>query len=107
MRITPDLPFDFIDETPGNKNDMCLLVDDDWLIDTEVCYYIQERKSQWHLYMLYIAVDNPLKFICRKLDTYFSEKKAMTFAKIFQRGIRKDARGVLKTNTNAFNFCDN
>ena len=34
-------------------------------------------------------------------------KKALTFAKILQRGIRKDARGTLKSNRNAFNICAN
>jgi len=107
MHITPDLPLKVIQEISGSRLDLALLKNEKWLINTEVCYWIQERKSQWHLNMLYISIDDPLKFICRKIDTYNSEKKAITFAEILQRGIRKDTRGILKTNRNAFNFCDN
>ncbi len=107
MRIPPNLPFNVTAEVPGKRVDLTLFENDKWLMNTEVCYWLQERKGQWHLAMIYIAIDNPLKFICRKIDTYNSEKKAITFAKILQRGIRKDARGTLKTNRNAFNFCNN
>ncbi len=107
MSIPPDFPFKITTETPGECADLSLLVKDKWLMNTEVCYWLQERRGQWHLAMLYIAVDNPLQFICRKIDTYTSEKKAITFAKILQRGIRKDARGTLKTNRDAFNICQN
>ena len=69
--------------------------------------HLRHYKSQWHLTMIYIAIENPFKLICRKIDTYSSETKALTFAKILQRGIRKDARGTLKTNLDAFHLCDN
>ena len=79
MHISPDLPFHTTDEVPGARIDLTLLGDDKWLMNTEVCYWLQERKSQWHLTMLYIAIENPLKFICRKIDTYHSEKKGNYF----------------------------
>ena len=107
MHLPPDIPFNITDEVAGKPIDLKLLVDDKWLMNTEVCYWIQEQNSLWHLSMLYISTDNPFKFICKKIDTYNSEKKAITFAKILQRGIGKDARGTLKTNRNAFNFCNN
>lgn len=107
MFISPDIPFYSTSETPGEKLDFKLLKEDKWLINTEVKYLLQEKKSQWHLTMVYIAIENPLKFICKKIDVYNSEKKATTFANILQRSIRKDIRGTLKTNRNAFNFCDN
>jgi len=107
MFISPNIPLNSTAEVPGEQKDLGLLVNDKWLLNTEVCYWIQERISQWHLSMIYIATDNPLKLICRKIDIYYSEKKAMTFARILQRGIRKDERGTLKTNHDAFNICDN
>ena len=107
MQLPSDFSFSLTSEIPGAPCDLQLLGNDRWLMNTEVCYWLQARKSQWHLTMIYVAVENPLKFICRKIDVYNSEKKAITFAKILQRGIRKDARGTLKTNRNAFNFCNN
>ncbi|MEM9917438.1 MAG: hypothetical protein AAF990_05045 [Bacteroidota bacterium] len=107
MYCSPNLPSFSSPESLGKPADLKLLLEDRWLIDTEVRYLLEEKRSLWYLSMLYIAVDNPLKFICKKIDTYPTEKKAKTFAKILQRGIRKDARGTLKTNTDAFHFCDN
>ena len=107
MYISPKIPFHKPSETVGKPEDLKLLTEDKWLMNTEVKYHLQEKRSLWYLTMIYVSTNNPLKFICRKIDTYNSEKKAKTFAKILQRGIRKDARGTLKTNRNAFNFCDN
>ena len=107
MYISSDLPHKPTREVPGRKVDMKLLLEGTWLLDTEVRYHLQERDSQWHLTMLYIALNNPLKFICRKINTYNSEKKAIIFAKILQRGIRKDARGTFKTNEYVIRICDN
>ncbi|MEO1516933.1 MAG: hypothetical protein AAFV95_18060 [Bacteroidota bacterium] len=107
MYISPDIPFHKATDFAGTQEDFALLKEDRWLMDTEVKYQLLERRGLWHLTMIYVAVDNPLKFICRKIDTYNSEKKAKTFASILQRGIRKDARGTLKTNQDAIHICDN
>ncbi|MEN0003561.1 MAG: hypothetical protein AAF798_05435 [Bacteroidota bacterium] len=107
MYISPDISRQIVPDGVGQQQDLSLLEEDRWLMDTEVCYLLQERKSQWHLTMVYVAIDNPFKLICKKIDTYPSERKARTFAELFQRGIRKDARGVLKKNENAFHICTN
>ena len=107
MHVSPDIPKGNTPEKPGHKRDMDFLKKDEWLMNTEVRYHLQKRKGLWVLSMVYIAVENPMKFLCRKIDAYPSEKKALTFAKILQRGIRKDARGTLKSNRNAFNICAN
>lgn len=107
MFISPDIPFGNPLDFRGKENDMYFLKDDKWLMNTEVRYHLQKKKGLFHLTMIYIAIENPFKFICRKIDAYSSEKKALTFAKILQRGVRKDARGTLKTNRDAFNICAN
>ena len=107
MFIPPNIPFQFSPETTGNKKDLKLLIKDQWLLNTEVKYLLHKKKGLWHLTMIYIAIENPLKFICRKIDQYHSKKKAELFALILQRNIRKDTRGTLKSNPNAFNFCNN
>ena len=107
MYISPNIPFRSTKEVAGEATDFGLLQSDRWLMDTEVRYHLQKRKGLWDLTMIYVAIDNPFKLICRKIDSYPSEKKAKIFAEILQRGIRKDARGTLKTNKNAFHICDN
>lgn len=107
MYISSNVPFWKAVDYLGKPIDLNLLQEDAWLINTEVRYQLLEKNGLWHLTMIYVAVDNPLKFICRKIDVYNSEKKAKIFASILQRGIRKDARGTLKTNQDAFNICTN
>ncbi|MEM9547368.1 MAG: hypothetical protein AAGA77_15420 [Bacteroidota bacterium] len=107
MYISSDIPFWKPVDVLGDIRDLKLLEEDKWLMDTEVKYNLSEKRSLWILTMIYISIHNPFKFICKKIDIYNSEKKAETFAKILQRGIRKDARGTLKTNHNAFNICQN
>lgn len=107
MQIPPELPFETIPEVPGIRLDMKFLQEDKWLMNTEVRYRLEKWRGLWRLSMIYIAVETPLKLICRIIDTYSSEKKAKVFAEIMMRGIRKDARGTLKTNQDGFHFCDN
>ena len=96
-----------MDSNQGNRTDLLFLQTDAWLRDTEVRYRIVHTRSRWFLTMVFVAIDNPYRFLCREIDSYESEKKAEIYAQLFQRGIRKDARGTLKTNENAFNICDN
>lgn len=91
----------------GTKSDLQFLENDRWLHHTEVRYYISERRGRWYVFMIFIAVNNPLQFFCRFIEHYESERKALNYAEIMQRSIRKDARGVLKTNEHAFNICYN
>ena len=107
MYLHADIPFKETLEVVGQSSDLELLYQDPWLMDTEVQYNLHYQKGMWHLTMIFIAIENPFKLICRKIDTYASKKKATIYASILQRGIRKDARGTLKTNQNAFNICDN
>ena len=107
MSFSSDFSHHSQPEVPGQLADMQLLKEDGWLMNTEVRYFLRVWKNRWHLTMIYIALDDPMKLICRRIDDYSSEKKALTFAKILQRGIRKDARGTLKINRDAFNICNN
>lgn len=107
MYLSPNIPFPPPPESKGKSEDFIFLKEDQWLMDTEVKYKITMTKSQWHLTMIYIDIHNPLRFIQRKIDRYHSEKKAKIYAQILQRGIRKDARGILKTNKYAIRLYDN
>jgi hypothetical protein len=95
------------DSKQGNSKDLLFLKNDAWLKDTEVRYRIVRNHGRWFLSMLFVWIDNPYRFLCRKIDNYETERKAEMYAQLFQRGIRKDARGTLKMNENAFNICNN
>jgi len=107
MYISSDVPLWKLADFVGEIQDFSLLQEDKWLVNTEVNYLLFKRNGLWHLTMIYIAIENPLKLICRKIDVYNSEKKAKLFASILQRAIRKDARGTLKTNQDVINICNN
>lgn len=91
----------------GASEDLDFLKNDRWLHDTEVRYCISEKKGRWHVAMLFIALNNPLQFLCRYIDHYETQRKARNYAEIMQRNIRKDVRGILKINEYAFNICYN
>lgn len=107
MFITPSLTFLEEAERPAPDTFLNLLSEEAWLMDTEVRYCLQARNSAWHLSMVFVDVRNAMRFITRKIDVYYSEQKALTYAKILQRGIRKDARGTLKSEWDAFRICTN
>ena len=107
MYIDPELSRSITREIKAPKGDLFLLLDDRWLPNTEVKSIIYQRKGRWHVDMLFLSLEDPLKIIIRKIDHYHSQKKAETFASIFQRGIRKDARGTLKRQEYAYDICKN
>ena len=107
MFVTPGLPIYSVVERPAPEAPLALLHEESWLIDTEVRYQLQERKSAWYLTMVFVDARNAMRFITRRIDVYYSRHKAETYAKILQRGIRKDARGTLKSDWNAFRICTN
>lgn len=107
MYISDTINLDFSENPRGNRSDLEIINQTRWLHDTEVRYVIDLKKGRWHLSMIYIYLHNPMRFVCRYIDNYESFKKAELYAQIFQRGIRKDARGTLKIDDNAYNICFN
>lgn len=107
MYIAENLNFDFSENRRGNKKDLMIFSENLWLHNTEIRYLIDCKKGRWYLSIIYVDIHNPLRLICHYLDHYDTLKKAETYAKIFQRGIRKDARGTLKLDENAYNICNN
>ncbi|HAI76668.1 MAG TPA: hypothetical protein DCM08_10515 [Microscillaceae bacterium] len=67
-------------------------------------YRLVAWKGRWWLTMVFVWVFDPMRFICREIDDYDSEKKALIYAELFKRGIQKDARGTQKTNENLIHF---
>ena len=107
MEIDPDLRPLPSPERKGFSTDMDFLSDEEWIRDSEVIYQIREKKGRWHVSMLFFSIYAPMRIIVRQIDHYHSRKRAETFANIFQRGIRKDARGTLKRKDYAYHICKN
>lgn len=103
----PHFQYTFTLNQRGIYKDLNVLTDDRWLHSTEIKYIIDERKGRRYLTMIYVFISNPLQLLCLRLGHYESLKKAEQYAKIFQRGIRRDARGTLTSNTHAFDICPN
>ena len=107
MFVTPNLDIDFAHDVAATDGVPSLIYEDLWLKDTEVQYHLVKVHGLWQLTIIYVALDNPFKRRFRLIDTYASEKKANTYAQILQRAIRKDARGTLIANNDAFDICFN
>ncbi|MCA0232417.1 MAG: hypothetical protein LCH91_18245 [Bacteroidetes bacterium] len=108
MNPFPDSRAGFTLNVRGLYRDLEVLINDRWLHSTEVRYRIETRKGRWHLTMVYVYVQNPFQFLCRRLDHYDTEDKAKLYAQLFRRGMQRDARGTLKSNAlHVFDICLN
>ncbi|MEM6345643.1 MAG: hypothetical protein AAF927_17255 [Bacteroidota bacterium] len=107
MELPADIPSLPPSEKLGTSDDLVCLYQEAWLKNTEVKPFILPLRSQWHVFMVFFSLEPEIKLIVRRIAAYPSEIKAVQFAKIFQRGIRKDARGTLKRNSYAYHICDN
>jgi hypothetical protein len=95
------------DSTYGEGRDLKFLYEDNWLKDSEVRHNIIKRSGRWYVYMVFISVKNPYRFLQRQIEHYESEKKAFMYAELFRRNSAKDVRGTLKTDDYALNICHN
>lgn len=95
------------DNRKGESKDFLFLFDDRWLKDTAVRSRITQRCGRWHLNVIFIDIHNPYRFLCRYIDHYASARKAHIYAELFIRSIRRDERGTLTMNEDAFDICRN
>lgn len=91
----------------GNVSDLQMFSDGRWLYDTEVKVMIPYRKGRWVVYLIFVSLETPLKFIARRINDYNSLAKAKLCAQLYRRNASKDPRGNLKTNLNDLNLCRN
>lgn len=94
-------------EILGSIRDLYFLIEEAWLMNTQVTPRIHFHRGRWYITMVYTATETPFKLICKELGDYPTKKKASIYAGIFQKVIRKDARGNLKTNLDDLHICDN
>ena len=91
----------------GTRTDMHFLANSDWLLDTQVTYDIQYEKGSWSVYLVFASIHDAFTFVCRKINSFYSEARAKICAQFYQRCARKDPRGNLNVNLNEFNICHN
>ncbi len=91
----------------GNLDDLQMLSDGSWLFDTEVKVLIPYRKGRWIVYLIFVSLETPFKFIKRRINDYNSLSKANICAQLYRRTANKDPRGNLKTNLNDLRLCKN
>jgi hypothetical protein len=92
---------------PGHPMDLDFLEADDWLKDSAVNALVTERNQNWRVSMVMAWWYNPMRFVCRFINTYTTQKKAVLSADLFCRTAQKDERGTLKINWNDWNICIN
>lgn len=93
--------------TQGNIDDLQILTDGRWLYDTEVKVSIPYHKGRWIVYLVFVSLETPFKFIKRRINDYNSLAKANLSAQLYRRNAAKDPRGNLKTNLNDLYLCRN
>ena len=102
-----DFPSFKNDCTSGSGNDLIFLFDDRWLKQTEVRYFVKNEKGRWQVFLVFIFVQNPYQFLCRRIENYDSNSKAVMFAEYFRRSAVQSTQRILKINEDAFNICKN
>ena len=94
-------------EYPGEENELRFLYEAEWLHNTEVRPQIVCKKGRWQVTMVLVWAKNPLRFLCRLIDQYPTESKAIVHAELFKRTMQKDKRGTIKISENDFDICFN
>ena len=91
----------------GSPLDLKILDEDQWLGKAVVQHFISQRRGRYWVHITFHNPSYPFQLKIQIIDHYPRQKTAEQFAIIFQRSIRKDARGTFKTNSNAFHICSN
>ena len=86
---------------------MQILRQDQWLQNSVVLSRIEARAGRFWVLMIFVDSANPFRLIIRAIDHYPNQQKAEFFANILKRGIRRDPRGTLKLDFDAFRICAN
>ena len=107
MFVDPEISRGWTPEVKGEIVDFQLFQEDEWMQNTEVKYLILRLKGRWHVWIVFFSTKHSMRIIVRNIDHYHSQQKAEVFAQIFQRGIRKDARGTQTRKKHAYHICTN
>lgn len=95
------------DQQVGKQTDLFVLGMGEWLKKTEVSYRLSKRRNRWHVYLLFIWVEDPFQISIKYIAQYPTREKAIIYAQLFQRSARRGPRGTLQANQDAFFICLN
>lgn len=101
------MTFQQCDDLHGQIIDLDVFFNDAWLQDSAVIEHIRQRDGNWEIALVFAYVWFPLKFIRRKITTYFTEQKANINASYMRRLAAKDQRGTLSVDRKHFKHCLN
>ena len=54
-----------------------------WLPKASVSFHIEEKKSQWHVYLTFINPDNPQEYLMHHMGTHRTESLAKLYGSIY------------------------
>lgn len=86
----------------GELIDMGLFYDDAWLMDSAVVENMIANKGNWDIYLVFVDPLHPMKFIRRKISSYFSRNKAELAGNYMRRLAAKDQRGTIKISNQLY-----
>ena len=100
---------DFMNEShpqdlKGEIYDLNVFYDDLWLKDSAVIEHLRNFRGNWIVSLVFAFVDQPLRFIMRRITTCTTKSKATITAEYMRRLAAKDQRGTLKIKEESFNF---
>ncbi|MEM6515939.1 MAG: hypothetical protein AAF688_07125 [Bacteroidota bacterium] len=81
--------------------------EDDWLMDAEVQYRINEFKSRWEVSLIFIDTRNPKRVLIQKIGDYRSKRLAEIYARNMQQTAAKDVRGTQKVKKDGYRINNN
>lgn len=88
---------------PGGSADLSFIENADWLKDAAVINDVYELKGNWKVRLIFVWINEPMRFICRHINDSFTRKsKAAMAADFYHRTSQKDKRGTLTISANDF-----
>lgn len=86
--------------TRGTARDLAHMDrDSDWLRDSEVMVDIRPEKGRFVIYLVFVSIHDPSRFVRRRISEARSEREAHLKARLYQRTAQKDPRGTLRVRS--------
>lgn len=94
-------------DVPGGEQDLYVLLEDAWLMDSAVIPRVVKTAGMWRVSMVMAWREDSLQLVCRYINSYASEAKARLHADLYCRTAQKDERGTQKITWNGQDLCPN
>ncbi|WP_369049092.1 hypothetical protein [Tenacibaculum sp. UWU-22] len=81
--------------------------DDNWLLNADVQYKIEEQNSRWIVFLIFIDIKDPNRILVHQINSYRTKKLAEIAALYMQKTAAKNYTGSKRLNTYAYHFNPN